>query len=71
MTRDSDDRRDASLEGALRCSGVDLTLSVDDVWVHEWAAAGLEQLSVFLTSHAAFDEFRSHRDNVRDGHDGS
>ncbi len=71
MTHDASDRRDAPLEGALRRSGVDLTLSVDELWLHEWAAEGFEQLSHFLAAHAAFDEFLACRNNGGDDNDGS
>lgn len=71
MTHDSDARRNAPLEGALRRSGGDPTLSVDDLWLHEWAADGFEQLAVFLAAHAAFDEFLGRWDNGGDDGDGS
>jgi hypothetical protein len=70
VTHDSGDRGDAPPEGALRRSGVDLSVSVDDLWLHEWAVEGLERLEGFLTTHAAFDEFLGHRNNGGDDDDG-
>ena len=70
MTHDSHDRRDAPLEGASRRSGVDLTLSVDDLWLREWAIEGIVRLEGLLAAHAAFDEFLERRNNAGDDHDG-
>ena len=66
MTHDAANRRDASHEGALRRFGVDLTLSVDDVWLQEWAASGIARLEELLAAHAAFAEYVRSRNNGGD-----
>jgi len=66
VTHDAPDRRDASHEGASRRFGVDLSLSVDDVWLQEWAAEGIAQLEELLASHAAFAEYVRSRNNGGD-----
>ena len=66
MTHDRSNRRDASHEGASRRFGVDLSLSVDDLWLQEWAAEGIERLAALLAAHAAFDEFVRGRNNGGD-----
>lgn len=71
MTHDQGNRRDASHEGASRRFGVDLRLSVDDVWLQEWAARGIAQLEALLAAHAAFAEFVRSRNNGRDDGHGS
>ena len=59
-------RRDASPEGASRRCGTDPAMSVDDVWLHEWAAECIEALGRLLAAHAAFDAFLAERDNEGD-----
>ena len=51
---------------ASRRRGVDLSLSVDDVWLREWAAECIEALGRLLAAHAAFDAFLAARDNAGD-----
>jgi hypothetical protein len=63
-------RRDASPEGASRLCGVDLSVSVDDIWLQEWVAECIEALGRLLTAHAAFDAFLAARDNGGDVDDG-
>lgn len=71
MTDDRFRRRDASHRGASRRAGFDPALSVDDVWLQEWAAEGIERLGALLAAHAAFDAFLALRHNAGDGDDGS
>jgi hypothetical protein len=41
-----------------------LDLSVDDLWLREWAAGGIERLSDYLAKHAAFTDFLRDRDEA-------
>lgn len=43
------------------------TISVDEAWLHEWAAEGIAALERLLTAHAAFDEFLRTRQDEDDG----
>ncbi len=43
------------------------TISVDDVWLREWAAEGIESLERLLAAHAAFDAFLRSRQDEDDG----
>ena len=40
-----------------------LDISVDDLWLREWAAEGIERLSDYLAKHAAFADFLRERDD--------
>lgn len=69
MNHDPSNRRDASHEGASRRFGIDLGVSVDDVWLQEWAAEGIAQLEALLVAHAAFAEYvRSRNNGSNDDH---
>jgi len=71
VNHDRSNCRDASDEGASRRLGIDLGLSVDDVWLQEWAAVGIERLGSLLAAHAAFDVFVSRSENGSDDGHGS
>ena len=43
------------------------TISVDDVWLREWAAEGIAALERLLAAHAAFDAFLRSRQDEDDG----
>jgi hypothetical protein len=43
------------------------TISVDDLWLREWAAEGIEALERLLAAHAAFDDFLRTRHDQSDG----
>lgn len=43
------------------------TISVDDVWLGEWAAEGIDALERLLAAHAAFDAFLRSRQDEDDG----
>lgn len=43
------------------------TLSVDDVWLREWAAEGIAALERLLAAHAGFDEHLRTRQDADDG----
>lgn len=43
------------------------TISVDEAWLHEWAAEGIAALERLLAAHAAFDEFLRTRQDGDDG----
>lgn len=43
------------------------TLSVDDVWLREWAAEGIAALERLLAAHAGFDEYLRTRQDADDG----
>ena len=43
------------------------TISVDEAWLHEWAAEGVAALERLLAAHAAFDEFLRTRQDEDDG----
>lgn len=51
-------------EGAPLC--VDTAVSVDDVWVAEWAAEGVAALEHLLACHAAFDAYLRARQDEGD-----
>ena len=42
------------------------TLSVDEAWLQEWAAEGIDALERLLAAHAAFDEFLRNRHDQSD-----
>jgi hypothetical protein len=43
------------------------TISVDDLWLREWAGEGIEALERLLAAHAAFDDFLRTRHDQSDG----
>ena len=47
------------------------TTDVDDLWLREWAQAGVEALEGYLAKHAAFAEFLRLRADLESSHDGS
>ena len=44
---------------------------VDEVWLREWAQAGVQALEGYLEKHAAFAEFLRRRSDLESGDDGS
>jgi hypothetical protein len=44
---------------------------VDELWLREWAQAGLVALESYLAKHAAFAEFLRRRSDLESGDDGS
>ncbi len=54
-------------EGAMNEQGDTRTISVDDVWLREWAAEGIAALERLLAVYAAFDEFLRLRHDSHDG----
>ena len=65
MTDDTRSDRGAPHEGAPRWSGA-TAVSVDDVWVMEWAADGIVAIERLLAAHAAFDAFLRARQDESD-----
>jgi hypothetical protein len=43
------------------------TISVDEVWIREWAAQGIAALERLLAAHAAFDDYLRARHHSDDG----
>ena len=43
------------------------TISVDDLWLREWAAEGIAALERLLAAHAAFDAYLRTRHDQSDG----
>ena len=60
------DDRLKPVASASRRGGIDLSISVDDAWLQEWAAECIEALGRLLAAHAAFDAFLAARDNAGD-----
>ncbi len=48
-----------------------VSTDVDELWLREWAQAGLAGLQEYLAKHAAFADFLRERDLESSGHDGS
>jgi hypothetical protein len=44
---------------------------VDELWLREWAQAGLVDLDAYLAKHAAFAEFLRRRPDLESDDDGS
>lgn len=44
---------------------------VDELWLREWAQAGLVTFETYLAKHAAFAEFLRRRSDLESGDDGS
>jgi hypothetical protein len=44
---------------------------VDELWLREWAEAGLALLQEYLAKHAAFADFLQRRANLHSSDDGS
>ena len=39
-----------------------IDIDVDELWLHEWAAAGLDELERYLARQAAFADYLRNRD---------
>ena len=46
-------------------------IDVDQLWLQEWAEAGLTALEAYLAKHAAFAEFLQRQPDLRSNDDGS